>query len=203
VASRRECAGERLTLRPAVFLDRDGVLNELVYYPDYGEDESPRRPGDLRLLPGVVGVLGALMDAGWALVVVSNQPSYAKGKTALENLKAVHKALAQELKAGGVVLTDARYSYTHPRGVVPDYTTASMYRKPNPGLVYEAARDHQLALRTSWFIGDRDTDIQCGQAAGTRTALVQYPLSADKQGASTPDLTVPDLLTFAQHILNP
>lgn len=190
-------------MNKALFLDRDGVLNELVYYPDHNEDESPRTPGDLRLLPGVTGALAALAAAGWALVVVSNQPSYAKGKTTLENLKAVHRALVQQLQAGGVTLTAAHYSYTHPRGVVPDYTTESMYRKPNPGLVYEAARDHHLDLRASWFVGDRDTDIQCGQAAGTQTALVRYPLSVGKQGASSPDVTVPDLPTFAQYILNP
>ncbi len=186
----------------AVFLDRDGVLNELVYYPDFGEDESPRTPGDLRLLPGVTDALGTLAAAGWLLVLVSNQPSHAKGKTTLKNLKAVHKALVQQLQADGVTLTAAHYSYTHPRGVVPEYTTESMYRKPNPGLVYEAARDHALDLRASWFVGDRDTDIQCGQAAGTHTAQVRYPLSVNKQGMSTPDIIVPDLLAFVHHILN-
>jgi D-glycero-D-manno-heptose 1,7-bisphosphate phosphatase len=186
-----------------MFLDRDGVVNELVYYPDYGEDESPRQPGDLRLLPGVAEAMAMLVAEGWALVLVSNQPSYAKGKTTLESLKAVHKALLGELERAGVGLTAAHYSYTHPRGVVPEYTTASMYRKPNPGMVYEAARDFALDLNASWFVGDRDTDVQCGQAAGTKTALVRYPLSANKQGTSSPDIVVPDLPTFTHHVLNP
>ena len=186
----------------AVFLDRDGVLNELVYYPDYNEDESPRVPADLRLLPGVIPALQALAEAGWTLVLVSNQPSYVKGKTTLENLQAVHKELVAQLRVGGVVLQAAHYSYTHPRGVVPAYTTESMYRKPNPGMIYDAARDHAIDLTASWFVGDRDTDIQCGQSAGTQTAQVLYPLSVAKQGASSPDITVPDLPAFAHHILN-
>ncbi|MEO0564004.1 MAG: histidinol-phosphatase, partial [Chloroflexota bacterium] len=85
-----------MTERPskrAIFLDRDGVLNELIYYPDFEEDESPRKPEDLRLLPGVPRALRALQSAGWALILVSNQPSYAKGKCSLEDLKAVHKRL--------------------------------------------------------------------------------------------------------------
>jgi D-glycero-D-manno-heptose 1,7-bisphosphate phosphatase len=180
----------------AVFLDRDGVLNELIYYPDYDEDESPRQPEHLRMIPGAVDALRALSAAGWLLFIVSNQPSYAKGKTTLESLNAVHDALTAQLTAAGVQFTGAYYSHTHPRGVVPGYTTESVYRKPNPGFLLEAGRDYNVVLASSWMVGDRDTDIACGQHAGAQTALVYYPLSRAKQGSTQPDLTCNDLQDF-------
>jgi D-glycero-D-manno-heptose 1,7-bisphosphate phosphatase len=184
----------------AVFLDRDGVLNELIYYPDFGEDESPRTAVDLRLLPGILDALRELQSAGWTLFLISNQPSYAKGKTSLADLETVHKALLAQVTIAGISVEACYYSYTHPHGIVADYTTESMYRKPNPGFVFEAARDYEVDLRSSWFVGDRDTDIQCGQRAGTRTALIRYPLSRDKQGTSKPDLICKDLPDFVRQL---
>jgi D-glycero-D-manno-heptose 1,7-bisphosphate phosphatase len=185
----------------AVFLDRDGVLNELVYYPDYDEDESPRRPSDLRLLPDVIPAMHELLGAGWTLFMVSNQPSYAKGKASLDDLKAVHKVLARRFKSEKVTVAQAYYSYTHPKGVVPEYTGESVYRKPNPAFLLDAARDYRVDLSASWMVGDRDSDVFCGQRAGTHTAQLRYPLSANKQGHSQPDWVCADLPEFVQKLL--
>ena len=187
-------------MKRAVFLDRDGVLNALVHYSDFGEYESPRVPKDLDLLPGVVAALQRLQAAGWLLVLVSNQPSYAKGKISLADLQAVSAALEAALAVAGVELTRACYSYTHPAGVVEEYTTESVYRKPNPGFLLDAARDFAVDLGASWMIGDRDSDVVCGQWAGCHTALVRYSLSADRQGSSQPDWVVDDLSDFVHRL---
>lgn len=185
----------------AIFLDRDGVLNELNYYPDFDEDESPRKADDLRLMPHVGETLQRLQTAGWGLVLVSNQPSYAKGKTTLENLHAVHKRLLTLLKPYNVTFLAAYYSYTHPRGIVPAFTGESLYRKPSPGFLLDAARDYDIDLPNSWMVGDRDSDIHCGQRAGTHTAQIRYPLSKAKQGNSHPDWMCDDLPDFVTQLL--
>jgi D-glycero-D-manno-heptose 1,7-bisphosphate phosphatase len=144
----------RAEVRPALFLDRDGVLNELVWYGDTREWESPRVPEDLRLLPGAAEAAAALVAAGWPLFLVSNQPSFAKGKTTLEALKAVHVRLQEELARAGGFLEEAYYCYHHPQGKVPGYAGPCPCRKPSPHFLLEAARAHRLDLGRSWMVGD-------------------------------------------------
>ena len=184
----------------AIFLDRDGVLNELVYYPDWGEYESPRVAADLRLLPGVIPALTALLGQGWLLFVVSNQPSYAKGKTTLADLEAVHAAIESMMREGGIVFSAFYYDYSHPQSIVPEYAGVSEFRKPNPGSLLRAHREFAIDLGRSWMAGDRDTDVECGQRAGCRTALIRYRHSLDKQGRSQPDLTCDDLPDFVRRL---
>lgn len=179
----------------AVFLDRDGVLNDLIYYADTDEHESPRTAADLRLLPGVPQDLLRLQAAGWTLFIVSNQPSYAKGKCALEDLHGVAQALADLLAHHGVTIRAFYYDYTHPQAVLDDYRRESLTRKPAPGFLLQAAQEHAIDLAQSWMIGDRDTDIQCGQAAGCSTALITSSADAAKRGQSQPNL-ICDTLTY-------
>jgi D-glycero-D-manno-heptose 1,7-bisphosphate phosphatase len=184
----------------AIFLDRDGVLNDLIYYPDFGEDESPRTAADLRLIGGALAAVAELQAQGWQLFLVSNQPSYAKGKTTLADLKAVHAALEDSLKLYQITLTAAYYAYTHPKGIVPEYTGESVYRKPNAGFLLEAARDYDLDLASCWMVGDRDSDIACGQRAGTHTALIRYPLSRTHWGKAAPELDCTNLAHFVERL---
>jgi D-glycero-D-manno-heptose 1,7-bisphosphate phosphatase len=187
--------------RGAVFLDRDGVLNELVHYPDFGEWESPRAPEALRVNDGVAEALAQLSAAGWRLFLVSNQPSYAKGKTTLEDLKAVHAELETRLAAHGVRLDGAFYCYHHPQGIVAGYSGACDCRKPRPGSLLKAADAHGVELSASWMVGDQDSDVECGAAAGCRTILLPNERSAAKCGKSRPDAIAPDLRHAVQIIL--
>jgi D-glycero-D-manno-heptose 1,7-bisphosphate phosphatase len=114
-------------LKPAVFVDRDGVINEPVFDPRTGTHESPYRPEDVTLVPGAVAGLKRLRDAGYALVLASNQPSAAKGQTTLEQLHAVHERVAALLRTAGVQLDGAYYCHHH-----PDYTGPCECRKPAP-----------------------------------------------------------------------
>lgn len=179
--------------RPALFLDRDGLLNELVFYADTGEWESPRGPADLRLVPGAVEALAGLVRAEWPLFLVSNQPSFAKGKTSKEALEAVHAALTFLLKEAEVGLDAAFYCYHHPEGIVPEYSGPCPCRKPSPFMIQEAARTHDLDLARSWMVGDQDLDVLCGHNAGCRTILVPCEASRSKRGVQTPDHLCTDL----------
>lgn len=168
----------------AVFLDRDGVLNELVFNPTTGEYESPRCAEQLKLYPYVIECLGKLQKRGYDLFLVSNQPDYAKGKTTLETLINIHKKFDSVLKSHGVHFKEYYYCYHHPNGVVPEYSHECACRKPNPFFLFKAREQYDVELRSSWIIGDQDTDIQCGRAGGTKTILIEEPRSAKKRGKS-------------------
>lgn len=185
----------------AAFFDRDGILNELVYYTDWGEMESPREPAALRVREGVAEALRELTDAGWRLFLVSNQPSYAKGKTSLQNLKAVHARLEEHLAQHQIHFAEALYCYHHPAGVVAGVSGECSCRKPKPGLLLEAASKHNLSLGACWMVGDQDSDVECGRAAGARTILVPNEHSAAKCGRSSPNVIAPDLRAAVRVIL--
>jgi len=185
----------------AVFLDRDGVLNRLVYNPETRQHESPHLPGDFALLPGVAQELLRLQAAGFLLFLVSNQPSYALGKTSLENIRAIHQQLDAAFQLQGVQFTEYYYCFHHPEGVVPDYTGECECRKPKPYFLLKARDAFQLDLARSWLIGDQDSDIFCGVAEGVRSILVDEPASAGRRGGSRPDFRVPNLRQAVDLIL--
>jgi D-glycero-D-manno-heptose 1,7-bisphosphate phosphatase len=188
-------------MKRAVFLDRDGVVTELVLDPASGEYEAPRSPEDVALYPGVIESLRALQRGGYELFLVSNQPDYAKGKTTLERLRATHGRLDRLLRSVGIGFREYFYCYHHPDGVVPEYSRACECRKPKPHFLLRAAEKYRIDLARSWMIGDRDTDIECGRAAGTRTILVETPQSARNQGSSKPDYKTANLQDAVRVIL--
>jgi D-glycero-D-manno-heptose 1,7-bisphosphate phosphatase len=159
--------------RPAVFLDRDGVLVEEVFYPETGEIEAPLRPEDVRLLPGAAAAARMLAQAGYALVLLSNQAGYAKGKASLRALWLVHQRFVALLAREGVTLDGVFYSYSHPDGIVPYFSGPSLERKPGPYNLIIATAQLDLDLTRSWLVGDRETDLACAEAAGVRPILVE------------------------------
>ncbi|HEX8409953.1 MAG TPA: HAD-IIIA family hydrolase [Thermoanaerobaculia bacterium] len=179
-------------MKRALFLDRDGILDELVFYPSHGEWESPRRVEDVQMIDGVTEPLQRLSDAGWLLFIVTNQPSFAKGKTSLENLHAVHEHIVQSL---GVPITRS-YQCFH------QASDQCGCRKPNPFFLHEAAREFDVDLWRSWMVGDQDSDLACGRAAGCKVALLEHPGSAHKRGRIEPDLRVRDLAELVSAILS-
>lgn len=186
----------------AVFLDRDGVINDPAHDDVDQRPESPHRPDDVVLAPGAVEGIRALRDADLMLVVVSNQPSAAKGKVTLDGLRAVHDRVVALLAAEGVELDDWRYCFHHPDGVVPELTGRCNCRKPAPGLLLDAARAHRIDLAASWTIGDSDADVEAGRAAGTRTILVEHPSSAHRRATHTrSDARVRNLAQAAAFLL--
>jgi D-glycero-D-manno-heptose 1,7-bisphosphate phosphatase len=186
---------------PAIFLDRDGVLNELIFNSATDEHESPHVPEDLVVIDGVVPALQRLVLAGYELFLVSNQPSYAKGKTTLENIEEIHRRLDEFLTANGIEFREYFYCCHHPDGIVPTHSGPCQCRKPAPYFLFEAARNHGVDLVSSWMVGDQATDVECGRSAGCRTVLVMNERSAAKRGPCQPDVRVSSLSEAVDRIV--
>jgi len=168
-------------MRGAVFLDRDGVLNELVVDPVSGEPESPLAVEQVRLEPGAARAAARLLGEGYLLVCVSNQPAAAKGKASVAQLLAVHARVTDLLAREGVTLAASRICLHHEHGVVPGLGGPCDCRKPAPGMLLDAAAALGLDLSGSWMVGDTDADITAGRAAGCRTLLIRNPASVHKR----------------------
>ncbi|MCY3020051.1 MAG: HAD-IIIA family hydrolase [Planctomycetota bacterium] len=188
--------------RRAVFLDRDGVLNELALNPNTGEYESPHLPADLKMLPGAVAAVRRLQDAGFLVFIVSNQPSFAKGKATLENIGIIADTVDRALRACAVTITHAYYCYHHPQGTVPGYAIPCECRKPGIKSLLEARDRFGVDLAQSWMIGDQDSDIECGRRAGCRTVMITNPLSAYRRaGVQNSTLVATDLPDAVEKLL--
>ena len=147
----------------AVFFDRDGTLMEEVHY--CGD------PARVRVFPGVPEALRRLKEAGFRTFVISNQSGIGRGLITEAQYYAVEEELLRQAGAG---LIDATYFCADPPAV------PSTRRKPEPGMVLEAAAAYDIDLARSYFIGDKSADIECGQRAGTRTILVMTGYGAEQ-----------------------
>jgi D-glycero-D-manno-heptose 1,7-bisphosphate phosphatase len=169
-------------VRRAVFLDRDGVLNDPVVDPVDRRPESPLRAADVVLAEGAVAGCKALRAAGFALLVASNQPAAAKGKATRADLDGVHLRVVSLLTEAGVTIDDWRYCLHHPQATDPELLGDPCgCRKPAPGMLLDLAAAHDVDLAASWMVGDSDGDIGAGLAAGCRTVLIEHPGSAHRR----------------------
>lgn len=187
----------------AVFLDRDGVINRNVYNDATGEWESPLHLKDFELFPWAIECLQQLQAENFNLFLVSNQPSYAKGKTTLENLKAINEKLHTILIENQILFKEYYYCYHHPQGIVPDLSVVCNCRKPGTFFLEEAKKNYPLDMSMSWMIGDRDTDIICGQTIGIKTIMIVNQKEPQRKNnmACTPDFTVANLPEAVKIIL--
>ena len=185
----------------AVFLDRDGVLNALALNPATGAWESPHRPEEVQAAPGLAQGLAMLAAAPYRLFVVSNQPSAAKGKCTLEDLRAVHTVVSLMVAATGASISEWYYCHHHPQGVVPELSGPCPCRKPGTFFLEDAAARHGIDLARSWFVGDSDADIDCGRAKGCRTVLIEALHSEGRRRSAAPHHRAADLAEAAAIIL--
>jgi len=178
--------------RPAVFLDKDGTLVVDVPY-----NVDPQR---MQLQGGTAAGVQRLHRAGYALVVVTNQSGIARGYFAEAALGLVERRLQELL---GVPLAGFYYCPHHPAGVVADYAIACNCRKPEPGLLLQAAADLQLDLSRSWLIGDILNDVEAAHRAGCRAILIHNGNETEWQlsAVRSPDYLAPDVAAAATLIL--
>jgi len=187
-------------MKKAVFLDRDGVINPLVYNINTGEYESPHFPEDFSIYPYVLKSLKMLKKLGYKIFIISNQPSYAKGKTSLDSIKAIENLLYVFSEENGKLIDDFYYCYHHPRGIVPEYTRECLCRKPGTLFITQAIEKYDLDIQHCYFVGDQDTDIQCGNSIGTYTIKINNKHSINKSGKEIPNATVATLYEAALKI---
>lgn len=158
-------------MRRAVFLDRDGVLNSAIVRD--GKAHSPSGPDDLDIVPGAVDACAALRKAGFVLVVVTNQPEVARGTLKLDVVEAMNQTLRSRIPVEDILVC------------CHDDRDGCTCRKPQPGLILQAARKWQIDLRSSFLVGDRWKDIEAGLRARCTTVLIDYGYAEAQQ--STPD----------------
>jgi D-glycero-D-manno-heptose 1,7-bisphosphate phosphatase len=179
----------------AVFIDRDGVINQKPREGEYITSWD-----DFHILPGVAGAIALLKKAGYAVIIVTNQRSVAKGLIAIAELEEIHARMRESLALSGATL-DGIYYCPH------DYESQCKCRKPAPGMLLVAAHALGLDLGSSWMVGDSDIDIQAGKNAGCKTARVVVPsekkLAADKdaENSNRAEVTASSLLDSVQQIL--
>jgi len=159
-------------MNKAVFLDRDGVINEIVYHKEHGILDSPANVDEIHILPDVGKAINKLKSIGFKVIIVSNQPGIAKNKFTMDLFEQMKQKISDELKKQDASIDAEYYCLHHPEGTNPDYKGVCDCRKPKPGLILQAAKDLDIDLEKSWMIGDGVTDIQAGQAAGCRTILI-------------------------------
>ena len=152
----------------AVFLDRDGTINRYVGFL--------RDIEQFELLPGVAEAIRRINASGYLAIVVTNQPVIARGEVTREQLREIHNKMETLLGREGAYVDALYYCPHHPDrgypGEVPELKIDCGCRKPRPGLLLRAAADYNIDLANSWMIGDSDSDVQAGQAAGCRTIRI-------------------------------
>ena len=173
-------------MRRAVFLDRDGVLNRAIV-----RDGKPYSPSDVKaveILPGVPAACRLLREAGFTLIVVTNQPDVARGIVTREAVQEINQSLQTAL-----LLDDVRVCYHDDRH-------ECVCRKPKPGLILEAAKDWDIDLKESFLVGDRWKDIAAGKSAGCRTIFINH--GYDERSECDKDFEASSLVEATAYILD-
>ena len=173
-------------LRPAVFLDRDGVLNRAVVRD--GKSSPPSGLEELELLPDVASSLRDLKAKGFVLYVITNQPDVARGTQTRDSVEAIHEALTSSLPIDDIFVC------------YHDDVDNCACRKPKPGLLFEAQRKYNVDLSRSFVVGDRWRDIDAGHSAGCKTILIDYDYR-ERKPAQPPEATVRSLREAADWIM--
>lgn len=185
-----------MAVKPAIFVDKDGTL---IHDVPYNVD-----PDRVRLREGAINALRRLQAAGYALVLVSNQPGVALGRFDERRLAALWDHLREALDAGGVRFEAFHYCPHHPHGTVAGYDKACTCRKPQAGLLLQAASEQYLDLGQSWMVGDILDDIEAGHRAGCRSVLLDVGSETEWQDSPErrPDAVALDWEAVADTIVS-
>lgn len=188
-------------MKPAIFIDRDGVIVDESRYPIV-------RPEDVVLLPGAARAIRRLNDAGLPVIVVTNQAIVARGLATEADLAAVHGRMEALLDSEAGARVDAIYYCPHhpnpeQESRVSAYCIACDCRKPQPGLILRAAAEMGIDLSISHLIGDSSTDVESGRRAGVKTILLtdSGKCGADGKACAEPDMRAPTLLAAVEMLL--
>jgi len=156
----------------AVFLDRDGVINKLVFFPELGLIDSPLNPSQFKLIAGAAEAIRTFNDLGLKVIIVSNQPAIAKGKMSEDLFESIRQKMSQLLEKQGARIDAEYYCFHHPHARRYKYKKICDCRKPKPGLILRAKADFGLDPSKCYMIGDGLTDIKAGNLAGCKSILL-------------------------------
>lgn len=151
--------------KKAIFLDRDGVINEEVSYVCKIED--------FRLLPDVAQAIKRINQSEFLAIVITNQSAVARGLCTIDELQEIHKRMETLLEQEGAKLDGIYFCPHHPQGENPVYKVECNCRKPKIGMIKQAEKDLDIDLKNSFFIGDAPRDILCGKNAGIATICLE------------------------------
>jgi len=160
--------------RPAVFLDRDGCVNV--------EDDHIRRVEQFRLYPDAIASIKRLNDAGFLVVVITNQSGVARGYMSEKLVREVHTLLLKWTAEGGARIDRIEYCPHHPEGAVEPYAVECDCRKPRPGMLLRAAEEMDIDFTRSYVVGDKISDIELGPATGAKSVIVRTGFGAREIG---------------------
>ena len=184
------CSSPSTAFRPAIFLDRDGTLNVQIVRD--GKPYPPQSIDEFRLFPDVPAACAALAAAGFVLVVATNQPDVGRGTQSQLVVEAMHARLRKLVPQ--IEHIEVCYAPGLDKSAPPDRR-----RKPEPGMLLDAAMALDLDLGRSWMVGDRWRDIDCGKRAGVRTVFIDFGYAEELRSA--PDFTVTTFAAAADTIL--
>lgn len=174
-------------MKKAIFLDRDGTLIENI--PNNAD------PQKVRLAPFAIEALQQLQEKNYLLIVISNQPGIALGIFTENEMHRMNRQVADLLWRGKIMLEDVYCCMHHKNGIIPKYAKNCECRKPRPGLLLQASKDHDIDLSSSWMIGDILDDVEAGARAGCQTILIDNGNETEWKNGSfrTPHFVVKDL----------
>ena len=191
---------------PAVFVDRDGVINEIVWNDDIEQLDSPMKVSQFKFLPAAAEALKMIADKGYYIFIVTNQPGAAKGKTDLATLYDINTHMIDELSRHGVDIDDIFMCPHYPKELPATREKFLIKkcncRKPEPGLIYRAMRKYHIDMAASYMIGDSCSDVVAGSAVGLQTVFIG-DLKCDlckKLGDISPTFVAKDLFDAAESI---
>lgn len=181
-----------VTSRPALFLDRDGVVNV-----DYG---YVHRPQDFQFVDGIFHLVAAANQTGYRVIVITNQAGIGRGFYNEADFQALTDWMSDEFIQRGAMIDAVYYCPHHPEHGVGRYKQECDHRKPGPGMLLQAAKEHDIDLSASVMVGDKFTDMEAGQRAGVGTLLYLGHESAAKFAIPVRQLS--DVLPFidGQHL---
>lgn len=183
-------------MQAAVFLDRDGTIVEDVGYMNL--------PEQIKFIPGSIEAIKMLNEAGYKVVVISNQAGVARGLVTEDMLQTIDKIIHRDILNGGAHLDALYYCPHHPEHGVYPYRQTCECRKPHPGLVKRATRDQNIDLSKSFMVGDKATDIKTGKNVKIKTILVLTGRGAKEKDElkEKPDHIANNLLEAAKWIIS-
>lgn len=166
-------------MNKACFFDRDGVIVQMIHDLENGHIRTVLNPDQVRFVPGIFELLKTTKNLGYRNIVISNQPDIGLKRISKTNFEKVREIISQRLKKEGIKLDEEYYCFHHPFAELPEYQKKCGCRKPEAGLILQAAKEHNINLKNSFMIGDGVNDVIAGHKTGCKTILIANLLEAE------------------------